>query len=348
MHPSQSQLYRGSFRGAAMADRKHGRPNSRSSKVGGAPSSTTTQEGSLGGVSFRNNVLRLCYEAAICGLMAAAVGLFFTYAIHLSSKDSFTPQAPGEAGRWRLPADTAPWEALGAEFGRVYNMHQAVVLYSFLQPRLAVISRTLSCALPDLVHLFAVATALLSSASILPSCDRVVTGMANVLSCLVFTTIIGRFVLALILGPFQAGGHRLWCWRGGGARSAAKATSPPGAMAAAAAAVKLRSRTCGTLNMMGVKGGGDGAAIDVNDVLGEAVSAPGQLASAGGMRRPASAGANTARRPLSPQPAMLSGARLRAAPEAQEATPATAIPASALTPAVRRPVRVTSRHQWPE
>ncbi|KAG2422398.1 hypothetical protein HYH02_015446 [Chlamydomonas schloesseri] len=543
MHPSHSQLYRGSFRGAAMADRKHGRPNSRSSKVGGALSSTTAQEGSLGGVSFRNNVLRLCYEAVICGLMAAAVGVFFTYAIHLSSKDSFTAggnvydadaftparyflikrqdtqqapaatpgaaafvgtnttanttanttpggaaPAPGEAGRWRLPADTAPWEALGAEFGRVYNMHQAVVLYSFLQalvlallllrllhalsfqPRLAVISRTLSCALPDLVHLFAVATvvvimmamalvltsggsrtehlasgsaaiawmyqlvlladdqgvfkALLSSASILPSCDRVVTGMANVLSCLVFTTIIGRFMLALILGPFQelkcaASGqpcvphdlarisrwwlqhrlrhapknkalvHRIDRWlsgqqqrqpsahkslpaaadgsgsshhsddwaaplllpfeklrrrlgrhgagnqidgdargngssfstfsssqpdladgsyftvlarvgvadggdtcplqasevpvrpshlmlssrrpsplvlEGGGARSAAEATSPPGAMAAAVAAVKLRSRTCGTLNMMGVKGGGDGAAIDVNDV----------------------------------------------------------------------------------
>ncbi|KAG2447259.1 hypothetical protein HYH02_007999 [Chlamydomonas schloesseri] len=268
-------------------DRKHGRPNSRSSKVGGALSSTTAQEGSLGGVSSANNVLRLCYEAVICGLMAAAVGVFFTYAIHLSSKDSFT--AGGNVydadaftpARYFLikrqdtqqaPAATpgaAAFVGTNTTANTTANTTPGVVLYSFLQalvlallllrllhalsfqPRLAVISRTLSCALPDLVHLFAVATvvvimmamalvltsggsrtehlasgsaaiawmyqlvlladdqgvfkALLSSASILPSCDRVVTGMANVLSCLVFTTIIGRFVLALILGPFQGG-----------------------------------------------------------------------------------------------------------------------------------------------
>ncbi|KAG2491872.1 hypothetical protein HYH03_009825 [Edaphochlamys debaryana] len=112
------------------------------------------------------------YEATICALMAAALAVFFSYAVNLSSQDNFvsrydvydadtfvqsryfllkrsdsasvtvtaangsviasSPEA-GQPNRWRLPADRQPLEGTGAMFARVNSMYSALVTYTFLQ-----------------------------------------------------------------------------------------------------------------------------------------------------------------------------------------------------------------------
>lgn len=82
--------------------RRHSRWGSRSLAAAAGPNAKAngsgggSRRGTSGaadrGVHYRPamSVLWLCYEAVVCGLMAAALGVFFTYAIRLSVKDDFT------------------------------------------------------------------------------------------------------------------------------------------------------------------------------------------------------------------------------------------------------------------